>query len=107
MPQKLEKYGTPQLTVDEVAFDEKAGLSKGEKTAANKLKKRWFEGMVATYSGGGAGYRLEEREQLEAIIGNKFIDAFTDLFNYCISSEDKTNPKDIAESMLFKHMISY
>ena len=78
--QKLEKYGTPKFISDKdepvVTFNEKTGLSKGDKTIAKKLKKRWFDGMLATYEGGGAGYRLEERKQLEAIIQKKFIDAF-------------------------------
>ena len=73
---KLSDYGTATATEDEIVFEPKKDLSKSELTRIKKLEKRWLEGMKATIEGGGAGYRLEEREDLEKFIKTGFVDVF-------------------------------
>jgi exodeoxyribonuclease-3 len=73
---KLSEYGKVVVTDDEIVFTPKKDLSGSELTQSKKLEKRWLEGMRATIEGGGAGYRLEEREGLEKFIKSGFVDVY-------------------------------
>jgi len=73
---KLSEYGKVVVTDDEIVFTPKKDLTGSELTQSKKLEKRWLEGMRATIEGGGAGYRLEEREGLEKFIKNGFVDVY-------------------------------
>ena len=46
----------------------------------DELQKRIKAARQATKLGGGAGYRLEERENLELLVSHDFVDVFRDLY---------------------------
>ncbi len=51
-----------------------------KKDPSKKLAKRIADGEKAEKIGGGAGFRLEERESFEKILGNRYIDVFRELY---------------------------
>jgi len=69
---KLLEYGS----VKESVFTPNNGLLSSQKAAADALYKRYIQGFLSSQKGGGAGYRLEERRDIEKILKNGFVDVF-------------------------------
>ena len=92
--QKLKNLGLIKIKDDEIIFEPKKNLSQSNENEAKKLKKRWIEGIVDTKYGGGAGYRLEERELFNNFIEHGFVDVYRNKYpkKYGFTYWDMTKP---------------